>query len=93
MMCYVYKAKEVSARYVFEIFNVFEDGKPNTQMLIDYDLTDVKVFRDFNELINYVIDMRGACKNTKASFTLPDERKMERRTYYYFDGLEMSDKK
>lgn len=93
MLCYIYKSKDITARYIFEIFNEMEDRKPNTQILIDYDLTDIKVFRDFNEIINYIIDTREVCKNTKSTFTLPDDKKIERRTYYYFDGLNMDIKK
>lgn len=93
MLCYIYKSKDITARYIFEIFNEIEDKKPNTQILIDYDLTDIKVFRDFNEIINYIIDTREVCKNAKSTFTLPDDKKIDRRTYYYFDGLNMDNKK
>lgn len=95
MYIYVYKSRGEEGKYIFELFNVWEEKMPNCRLLneLDYYLADVVQFNNFNEIIEFVISLKDSLssedkKGSNSEETgIPDDAKIDRRTYYYFSGL------
>lgn len=93
MYIYIYKSRKDDEQYIFELFNEWEEKMPNCRLLneLDYYLDDIVQFNNFNEIIEFVIDLKDSIipENKKSTDTMiiPDDAKIDRRTYYYFNGL------
>lgn len=94
MYIYVYKSRSEGGKYIFELFNAWEEKMPNCRLLnqLDYYLDDVVQFNNFNEIVGFVIDLKDSIstetkKKIESETSIPDDAKIDRRTYYYFNGL------
>lgn len=89
MYLYIYKSRKDDGKYIFELFNEWEERKPNCRLLNDLDfyLDDIVDFKMFTDLIEFIVGTRSESK-TKESFSLDDDVKIDRRIYYCINGLD-----
>ena len=93
MYIYIYKSRKDEEKYIFELFNQWEDKLPNCRLLneLDYYLDDIVQFNNFNQIIEFVVDLKDSIipENKKSidAMMMPYDARIDSRTYYYFNGL------